>query len=134
MTAIFLLRVALGLIAGLGLLSPTLVNPRFYRAQFWIALGLSLGAVVFASDLAGLALWITLGCALLLAFIGSVVWSLEGAPGGGLIISLTGAALAVSLGLAEWSREDSGDLGRRLAGDVTSAALLGSALTAMLLG
>jgi hypothetical protein len=134
MTAIFLLRVAVGLIAGLALLSPTLVNPRFYKAQFWITFGLSLGAAVFASDLAGPVLWIALGCALLLAFIGSVVWSLEGAPGGRLIVALTGIALAVCLGLAEWSQKDSGDLARRLAGDATSAALLGSALTAMLLG
>jgi len=134
MTAIFLLRVAVGLIAGLGLLSPRLVNPRFYRAQFWITFGLSLGAAVFASDVAGPALWFALGCALLLAFIGSVVWSLEGAPGGSFIVALTGIALAASLGLAELGREDTGDLVRRLAGDATSAALLGSALTAMLLG
>jgi hypothetical protein len=134
MTAIFLLRVAVGLVAGLALLSPTLVNPRFYRAQFWITFGLSLGAAMFAGDVAGPALWIAMGCAMLLAFAGSVVWSLEGAPGGRLLVALTAIALAASLGLAEWGREDAGNLARRLAGDVTSAALLGSALTAMLLG
>lgn len=134
MTAIFLLRVAVGLVAGLCLLSPKQVNPRFYRAQFWITFGLAVAAAVFASDLAGPALWIALVCALLLAFSGSVVWSLEGAPGGRIIVTLTGMALAVCLGLAEWGREGAGDLARRLAQDAASAALLGSALTAMLLG
>jgi hypothetical protein len=134
MIAIFLLRVAVGLIAGLGLLSPALVNPRFYRAQFWITFGLALGAAVFARDLAGLALWLALGCALLGALAGSVVWSLEGAPGGRMVVALTGIALVAGLVLAESRREEAGDLVPRLAGDATSAALLGSALTAMLLG
>jgi hypothetical protein len=134
MIAIFLLRAAVGLVAGLGLLSPAQVNPRFYRAQFWIVLGLSVGAALFVRDMAGAALWMALGAGMVLALLGSVVWSLDQAPGGRTLIALTGLALAASLGLAEWGRQDAGELGRRLAGDATSAALLGSALTAMLLG
>ncbi len=134
MISIFGLRLALGMMAALALLSPTQVNPRFYRAQFWIVLGLTAAAAVFARDLAGLALWIALGLGLLLAFLGSVVWSLEGAPAGRWIIGMNLVSLAAGLGLAEWGRPEAGELGWRLADDAASAALLGAVMTAMLLG
>lgn len=120
--------------AGLMLLSPAQVNPRFYRAQFWIVLGLVAAAAVFAGEFAGTALWITLGISGTSAFAGSVVWALEEAPGGKSSIAATAVALAASLMVAEWNRPDAGPLERRLAGDAASAALLGTAVTAMLLG
>ncbi len=66
MAAIFCLRVALGLMAALVLLAPAQVNPRFYRAQFWIVLGLVVAAALFARDSTGAALWIMLGAAMAL--------------------------------------------------------------------
>ena len=48
MTAIFCLRLAVGLMAALILLSPGQVNQRFYRAQLWIGLGLTVAAALFA--------------------------------------------------------------------------------------
>ena len=41
MLAIFCLRLTCGLIGSLLLFSPTLVNPRFYRAHFLVALGVT---------------------------------------------------------------------------------------------
>ncbi len=134
MIAIFCLRLAVGLMAALALLSPAQINPRFFRAQCWIVMGLTLAATVFAQDFATTSVWIALVVSLTLALAGSVIWALEGAPGGRMVIALAGLALAVTLGLAESSRDDAGALGRRLAGDAASAALLGAAMTAMLLG
>jgi hypothetical protein len=69
---------------------------------------------------------------MLLAVIGSVVWALEGAPGGRPLIVLTPALLVWALVLQEMDPDRA--LAARLAGDAASAALLGTALTAMLLG
>src|SRR5262249_47787665 len=134
MVAIFCLRLAVGLMAALMLLSPSRVNPRFYRAQFWIVLGLTVAAAVFSRDIAGAGLWAVLAVSMALAFIGAIVWGLEGAPAGRILVALTGLGLIAGLGLAEWSRDDKGELGSRLAADAASAALLGMAMTAMLLG
>lgn len=134
MIAIFCLRLAAGLIAALLILSPAQVNPRFFRAQNWIALGLSMAAAIFARESASPILWLTLGISMALAFIDSVIWALEGAPGGRWVLALLAVVLASSLVLAEWSRHDIGPLSRRLAADAASAILLGAALTAMLLG
>jgi hypothetical protein len=96
-----------------------------------------------------------LGAAMLLAFVGSMVWGLEGAPGGRVFIVLTTLTLAGGLVWLEAASPltttplPSGERGEEspsplrgeglgvrgfLLGDLTSAALLGSALTAMLLG
>jgi hypothetical protein len=134
MVVIFCLRVAAGLMAALALLSPAQVNPRFYRAQCWIVFGLLLAAALFGRDTANAPFWIAVGAGLGLSFAGSVVWSLEGAPGGRVLIAVTAPVLLIGLVLAECGREDAGDLRLRLASDAASAALLGTAMTAMLLG
>jgi hypothetical protein len=72
-----------------------------------------------------------------MAFVGSLVWSLEGAPAGRTSIALTAVAAGLTLGLAVWhgTTEDSaGSIGLRLADNFSSAALLGTAITAMLVG
>ena len=51
MLAIFCLRLALGLIAALLLLSPAQVNPRFFRTHFLTTLGLTAVATAFFVDL-----------------------------------------------------------------------------------
>src|SRR5262249_20533886 len=84
-----------------------------------------------------------------LAFAGSLVWSVDGAPGGRWLIGLTAATLTVTLGLAglsetgrsgEESVSASGSPGlpvsqssaTRLANELTSAAVLGTATTTLM--
>jgi hypothetical protein len=129
----FCLRLATGLIGSLLLLNPAQVNPRFFRTHFLVALGLSAVALVFSwSD--GLAAVIVLGLGLALAFAGSLVWSLEGAPAGRVLNAVTFVDLLAALVLVEWAEARPDDVGWVLAGSVTSAALLGTATTAMLMG
>jgi hypothetical protein len=143
MLAIFCLRLACGLVVSLGLFSAHQVNPRFYRTHFLAALGLTAGAAVAGRGMAGTWWWGT-GAVLGLAFLGSLVWSLQGAPAGRLLIGLTAVSLAVTLALAAQARfvemtaaspeaAPVPALGL-VADEMTSAALLGIATTAMLMG
>ena len=50
MLAIFCLRLACGLLSALLLLSPALVNPRFYRTHFLTVLGLTTTAALFLRE------------------------------------------------------------------------------------
>src|SRR4051812_45732036 len=95
MLALFCLRLALGLLAALLLLRPAQINPRFYRTQFLTVLGLSCLAL-------GLILGerpppLALVAALVLAALGSMSWSIEGAPGGRVLIVLVLAAVGATL-------------------------------------
>lgn len=140
--AVFSLRLAAGIMACLLLLptggtgvSPVVINPRFFRTHFLTALALAGLAFLCVRDSASWPLMVWLSVALVLAFVGSMVWGLEGAPGGRTFIGLTTLALAGSLAWLEVGAASisSGWL-CGLLGDATSAALLGTALTAMLLG
>lgn len=131
--SLFCVRLAAGLAASLLLLLfPAQVNPRFYRTHFLIALGLGAVALAFPSEL-GWAARAVLAAGLVLCLAGSVVWSLEEAPGGQVLTVLTAACLAAALGLLEWHAAPEAP-GWGLAAGFTSAALLGCATTAMLLG
>lgn len=133
MLAVFCLRLALGMLACLFLLPAAQVNPRFFRTHFLTALGLTAVAAVFLGETAGLWLWLALGASAALAFAGSVVWHVEGAPGGRALNILTVLTLAAALYQAsEATRQQ--QTGWLLADDATSAALLGAAMTAMLIG
>jgi hypothetical protein len=144
MLAIFALRLATGLIASLLLLNPAQVNPRFYRTHFLTGLGLTAVAIVFLWDTADADLGWALGAASGLALLGSIVWMLERAPAGRTLTVLTAMALAVALGLArsagvqraeaDLDGMERNELAWLLADDYSSAALLGSATTAMLIG
>lgn len=134
MLAVFSLRLAAGAIACLLLLPSALINPRFFRTHFLTALALAGVALLWVREGAAWPLVALLGTAMALAFLGSLVWGLEGAPGGRAFAVLTTVALAGSLAWLETSRAGEQPLLPILLGDVTSAALLGSALTAMLLG
>lgn len=134
MLAIFCLRLASGLLGALWLLSPSQVNPRFYRTHFLTALGLAAVALLLLRDQADLALGTALGGSMLLAFSGSVAWSLDRAPAGRSLIVLTTLGLVTALGLARTTEEPGDAFGWLLAGDLSSAALLGIATTAMLMG
>jgi hypothetical protein len=134
MLPLFCLRLAAGLIGSLLLLSPAQVNPRFYRAHFLIALGLASVALVFLAGAGGVALPAVVGVGMALAFAGSLAWSVEGAPAGRLLAGLTAAALAAALVLVELAAAGERPPGWVLADSLTSAALLGTATTAMLIG
>ena len=139
----FCLRLACGLIAALVLFSPSLVNPRFYRVHFLTALGLTAVAAFFGREQVGGWLWGALAV-LVLAFVGSLAWSVEGAPGGKVLIGLTSLALATTLVLASQAFYPNGTIAldlpstTNLAGmivdDLSAAAVLGTAMTAMLMG
>jgi hypothetical protein len=116
------------------ILSPAQINPRFYRVHFLTALALTATAAIFGRDLAGAWLWGTLSAALMLALLGSVAWSLEGAPGGRALIPLTFLALAAALGVSTFTGTIEEPAGWILAATWSSAILLGMATTAMLMG
>jgi hypothetical protein len=138
MLALFVVRLALGLVACLLLLSPArtarptpqrpaLANANFFRTQLLVTFALSVGAVLWLWNDAA---WPTLGCLLAAAAcacLGSVTWSLERSPGGVALLVATAAALGGALALAEPDSQS-------LVGGVGSALLLGAATSAMLLG
>jgi hypothetical protein len=150
MLAMFCLRLAGGLIASLALFSSQEVNPRFYRVHFLTALGLIACVMVLTRDRDGIWKGGLYGGAAL-AFAGSLVWSLERAPAGRWLIGLTALALAIALAGARLDRRSDKATNEvksveangvtpgwltagLLADDFTSAAVLGTAVTAMLMG
>jgi hypothetical protein len=134
MLAIFCLRLTSGMLACLLLLSAAQVNPRFFRTHFLTALGLTALAAVFLRDVAGPWLWTTLAGVLVLTALGSMAWMLEGAPGG-QVWTLATVPLALSALLQTgYCVREQGEPWWLVVDDLTAAALLGSALTAMLMG
>jgi hypothetical protein len=144
MFAIFCLRLAFGMIAALFLFPASLVNPRFYRTHFLTALAFTAAAVFMLWDQRGHWLWAA-GVAMALAFAGSIVWSLADAPGGRVVMVLCALALAATLGLSAMHRTSQSEvagvtperewtLAECAADDFTSAAVLGTGTTAMLMG
>jgi hypothetical protein len=135
MFAVFCLRLAVGLLACLLLLPAAQVHPRFYRTHLITAQALAALALWSAWDEAGTPLRVLLAAGAVLALAGAVLWSVEGAPGGRLLILVTVAVLGVALVGRESALAPEGRASAALvAGAFSSAALLGSALTAMLLG
>ena len=142
MLSTFCLRLACGLAASLLLLPTAQVNQRFFRAHFLIILGLTALASVVLGASAKFWLWLILAAALACAFAASFVWSLKGAPAGKALIVLSTACLVGALAVARLRPEEvsEGDDSTAvpyawlLADDLASAALLGSATTAMLMG
>ena len=136
MVALFCLRLACGMTAALLCLTPAQVNPRFFRVQFQVALGLAAAAGVFLAQSAdaGVAPWAALGAGAFFCFLGSVVWSLEGAPAGRVVTVLAALALAAALGLTAPAVLPDWAPAPLLAAEFSSALLLGAATTAMLMG
>jgi hypothetical protein len=134
MLALFCLRLAVGLIGCLLLLPPAQINPRFYRTHFLTALGLGVVALAFSWD----AVWgwpgLALGAGVVLSFLGSLSWSLEGSPGGRTSIVLAFLGFATALTLTELRLVPTVPGPWLLLGSFTSAALLGTSTTAMLMG
>jgi hypothetical protein len=130
----FALRLAAGMIACLLVLSPSQVNPRYFRTHFLTALGLGVVAYLF---LPWGASWVLQGlmiAAMVVALCGSVSFGLENAPGGKVFAWLDAVLLFAAL---VWqSLVGAPDVAGpwAVAGDVTSALLLGAAMSAMLMG
>jgi hypothetical protein len=136
MAADFCLRLACGAVCALFFLPRGQINPRFYRVQYLTALGVAVAALVFAyqSETArGLWFWLALSASLPLCFMGSFVWSLNDTPAGKSVLVASALTLVLALGLylvpspGQWRPLET-------ASAYASALLLGSALTAMLLG
>src|SRR5438067_4829837 len=142
MLATFSLRLACGLAGCLLLLPAAQINQRFFRAHFLTILGLTALAAVSLGSSAGPVLWTVLAAAMACAFAGSFVWSLDRAPAGTTMTALTAACLIAALVAARLRPADVPEGGAPaaapsawlLANDLTSAALLGAATTAMLMG
>ena len=134
MLAVFCLRLACGLTGALIICPARDVNPRFFRAQYRIALGLT--GVVTISLWEGAAPWfkVLLAAAIGVLFCGALIWSLDKAPGNGFI--LVAALLCLVIMLAEANRMlwPATPVWPALATEYASAALLGAATTAMLMG
>jgi hypothetical protein len=130
---IFCLRLACGLSSALLLLSPAQVNPRFYRTQFLTVLGLFTAAAIFLRGAGDLWLWLAIGGTILLAFLASLAWSLEGAPAGRALALLTTFGTIAALCLTSQNSASEPGSGWLIAAELSSAALLGTATTAMLM-
>lgn len=127
MLVTFCLRLSLGLAASLLVLTPADVAPRFFRTQFLVILGLLAGAAFFVWPVASWSVILLIVLGMFLSFIASIVWMLEGAPGGTI---LTIAAVLLLMGVSILQL----DSAWAVVDDWTSAALLGSATSAMLMG
>ena len=134
MIALFCLRLAFGLIAALLVLSSSQVPPRFFRVQYLIVLGLLVVAAFFLRDVAELSLWLLIGGAMAVAFIGSIIWHIEGNPGRGVVLLGALAALGGVLLLGGQAARGDRHEPWLVADDVASAAVLGATTSAMLMG
>jgi hypothetical protein len=134
MFAVFCLRLAAGMATALVLLSPAQVNPRFFRTHFLVVLALSAVAAVFLRETADHWLWLVLAATMVLAALGSMSWMLEGAPGGRTLVFLTSPVALAALVIAGLQVRSAGEAWWLAIDDLTSAALLGCATTAMLIG
>lgn len=145
MLATFSLRLAFGLAGSLLLLPSSIINPRFYRVHFLTILGLNALATVMASVLVSYWLWGLSAVAIILAFLGSIVWSLDGAPGGKPILwlsTLVQLGFLIAVDTQAHARISNEHISASIAAnepllvadDVASAAVLGLAMTAMLMG
>lgn len=134
MLSLFCLRLAGGMLAALLLASPAQLNPRFFRTHFLTALGLTTVPALFTWQEGDTWTLLVLGVGMGLAFLGSLVWSLEGAPAGRTLVVLTTATLLGGLALVSRAIHPDTAWGLLLTNECTSAALLGAATTAMLVG
>ncbi len=133
------------MIGSLLLLSSREVNPRFFRTHYLVALGLLAVAAMaapFGETLPMIAFLfglraVILPMAAILCCLGSFSWSIEGNPGSRIIGIACAVLLIMALGFraaTSVKQQQSADFAIMLAGELTSAALLGTAVTAMLLG
>jgi hypothetical protein len=131
MLAVFCLRLTFGLLASLVLLSHRQMHTRFFRTHFLTALGLCIVALVMGWDTPIL---IPTALGLLGTFVGSLLWNFERPPAGWTFWLLTLAAIGAAFVVVEPTNSNQSPLWARIINDLTSAMLLGSIVTAMLVG
>jgi hypothetical protein len=138
MLAIFCARLALGLTFIIPWIWHCLPRPRFVRTQCLIALGLFTTAIVSGwSDADDWTRWCLIAGAGL-SLSGAIAWTFEPAPfGRPFIVGMGIAAMSALVGLERllphW-HSDPAMATRMSAASLSSSLLLGSALTAMLVG
>ncbi|HLW68034.1 MAG TPA: hypothetical protein VKS79_22140 [Gemmataceae bacterium] len=154
MLAIFSLRLALGMLGSLFLLSPSQMHPRFFRTHFLTVLGLCmLTCILVWPTTVFLPAIIAVG----FAFLGAIAWYFERSPLGWILIMAAGGAVFVALrqgetllasmpiidpraeiarafGASDGPRWPFTPLWGRIIDDLSAAALLGFSMTAMLVG
>lgn len=109
------------------------MHPRFFRTQFLTALGLAVVAVLWEwSGVTG-AMRALFAVGVIMLIVGSVIWTLDPPPAGRSFTAFTIAVLASLVMFPSWD-QSSGPWWLVAANALASAALLGSALTAMLVG
>lgn len=137
MLAVFCLRLALGMLASLLFLSHRQMHARFFRTHFLTVLGLCIVALVTAW---GTPMVVPTAIAVIGAFAGSLVWIFDRPPAGWTFWTVTVFATTAALALTDPPLKGMTEgnpvtpLAGRLANDVTAALLLGSIVTAMLVG
>lgn len=130
-----------------GLMPRARVTSGFFRIQMLIVLGLSVLALLTLGrlvDMSGEALpdrWllaarITIGVAAFVAYVGSVLWTLDWRPAGTVcvfaILGLSLTSLILSRGGVAWLASPAGAF--LFLSHLSTAAVLGGAVTGMLLG
>jgi hypothetical protein len=144
----FVFRLTFGVSLSMSVTSPRLVTSGFYRVHLWVLMGLNTFAAlaVYASrDLyAQIGDWrIVLGLAIgvaVVSYVGSVLWLYEQRIAGQIalylvaIASLTAAALATPWLQAAGERLTSTEMSLGFCDIISGGLLLGSTLSAMLLG
>jgi hypothetical protein len=134
MLAIFCLRLACGLTGAQVMCPAGDVNPRFFRAQYRIALGLTAVAAISLWDGAPPWFKVIMASAIGILFCGALVWSLDKAPLNRFILVAALLCLVSLLGEANRTLWPQTPIGSGLATEYASAVLLGTATTAMLMG
>jgi hypothetical protein len=149
MISVFCFRLALGMLSSLWLLPAPKMHPRFFRTHFLTVLALTVVAgwmVRVTPETSHDALensrWIAWATAFG-ALLGAIAWMFEKPPGGWLLVALCSIGCLTALMVTNQQHLASPvieELGRPMAwvvqgiADLTSAMLLGFAVTAMLVG
>jgi hypothetical protein len=134
MMPIFCLRLASGLAFAALLLPIRQMNPRFFRAHFLAVLGLTACSGFFLWPEASMILRVELGVAMALSFLASLIWTLDRSPGArwigiGTACSLVGLLISLTI---ERGPSDRPTLD--VIDNLSSAGILGTATTAMVVG
>ncbi len=134
MIAVFLLRLSFGLLGALLLILRDDVNSRFYRVQFLTSLGLLVGTIIFPPDHpVSTAFWWVLGFGITACVLGSMSWMFETNPFGKTLVVISATLIGVLIVLVSLG-QPAGPWWMWLGDHLTSAAVTGLSLTAMLLG
>ena len=134
MVATFCLRLAAGLLLMLPILPSAQIPPRFYRVHFLTALGLLTVTAAFVFEDADALFWFIFAMAIAVCVIGSIVWHLDEAPGGRWMALLAPAIVTACMIYGGMIVRGGSNSPWRMADDIGSALVVGSAITAMLMG